>query len=199
MDQKVSKNFFLISFLPALAYWYLEENYPIRIAVSGGLILALLEISLEKYFTKHVHGISKFNVILIAMLGGLSLLGDEGLWFKLQPLFTGVIMGGFLIFKQWRGVGMMEEMMLSIMDENKRPPLFVIRTLELHAAIFLLVYGIFMGGVALYWTTDRWVFFKTAGFYICFSVFFVFELILMRIKMRKFIENQKKAELLKKF
>ncbi len=199
MDKKVSKNFFLISFLPAMAYWYLEENYPIRIAVTGGLILATLEICIERYFTKHVHGISKFNFILIAMLGGLSLIGDEGIWFKLQPFFTGVIMGGFLLFKLWRGTGMMEEMMLSMMDEDKRPPSFVIRSLELHSSLFFFLYGIFMGFVALYWTTDRWIFFKTAGFYISFAVFFVFELVYMRLKMRKMIENQKKAELLKKF
>lgn len=199
MDQKVSKNFFLISFLPALAYWYLEENYPIRVAVSGGLILAALEIIIEKYFTKHVHGISKFNFLLLLLLGGLSLLGDEGLWFKLQPFFTGVIMGGFLLFKLWRGTGLMEEMMLSMMDESKRPPSFVIRTLELHASIFFLIYGVFMGYVAMYWSSDQWIFFKTAGFYICFFVFFIFELIFVRFKMKRYMENIKKAEILKKF
>ena len=40
------KNFFLISFLPAILYWYLEENYPVKIAVIGGLPAAL-EICVE--------------------------------------------------------------------------------------------------------------------------------------------------------
>ena len=199
MDQKLSKNFFLISFLPAIAYWYLEENYPIRIAVTGGLLLAVLEISLEKYFTKHVHGISKFNFFLLLLLGGLSLLGDEGLWFKLQPFFTGVIMGAYLLFKLWKGTGLMEEMMLAMMEETRRPPPFIIRILELHSSIFFLLYGIFMGYVALYWSSDRWIFFKTAGFYIAFFSFFIVELVYIRLKMKKMIENQRKAELLKKF
>ena len=199
MDQKLSKNFFLISFLPAIAYWYLEENYPIRIAVTGGLLLAVLEISLEKYFTKHVHGISKFNFFLLLLLGGLSLLGDEGLWFKLQPFFTGVIMGAYLLFKLWKGTGLMEEMMLAMMEETRRPPPFIIRILELHSSIFFLLYGIFMGYVALYWSSDRWIFFKTAGFYIAFFGFFIVELVYIRLKMKKMIENQRKAELLKKF
>ena len=93
---------------------------------------------------------------------------------------------------------MMEEMMMSMMDAEKRPPQFVIRTLELHASIFFLLYGVFMGYVALYWTSDRWIFFKTAGFYLCFFVFFVFELIFIRIKMKRYLENQRKAEFLKK-
>lgn len=199
MDQKLSKNFFLISFLPAIAYWYLESNYPIRIAVTGGLILAVLEITLEKVFTKHVHSISKFNFVLLLLLGGLSLLGDEGLWFKLQPFFTGVIMGGYLIFKLWRGVGLMEEMMLAMMEESRRPPPFIIRTLELHSSIFFFLYGIFMGYVALKLSSDQWLFFKTAGFYIAFFIFFLIELVYIRLKMKKIIENQRKAELLKKF
>ncbi|MFT6069864.1 MAG: intracellular septation protein [Bacteriovoracaceae bacterium] len=199
MDQKLSKNFFLISFLPAIAYWYLEENYPIRIAVTGGLILAFLEISLEKIFTKHIHGISKFNFFLLLLLGGLSLLGDEGLWFKLQPFFTGVIMGGYLLFKQWRGIGLMEEMMIAMMDEARRPPTFIIRTLELHSSVFFLLYGIFMGYVAIYLSSDRWIFFKTAGFYLVFIGFFLIELVYIRLKMKRMIENQRKAELLKKF
>ncbi len=199
MNQKLSKNFFLISFLPAIAYWYLEENYPIRIAVTGGLILAFLEIALEKIFTKHVHGISKFNFFLLLLLGGLSLLGDEGLWFKLQPFFTGVIMGGYLLFKLWRGVGLMEEMMMAMMEESRRPPKFIIRILELHSSVFFLLYGIFMGYVAIYLSSDRWIFFKTAGFYIAFVGFFLIELIYIRLKMKRMIENQKKAELLKKF
>ena len=199
MDKKISKNFFLISFLPAIAYWYLEENYPIRIAVSGGLILAFIEIIVEKYFTKHIHSITKFNFVLLILLGGLSLIGDEGLWFRLQPFFTGVIMGGYLIFKSWRGSGLMEEMMLTMMEPQRRPPLFVIKTMELHASIFFLIYGVFMGGVALYWSTDRWLFFKTAGFYICFFIFFIFELFIIRMRMKRYLENQRKAKILKSF
>jgi intracellular septation protein len=199
VDQKLSKNFFLISFLPALVYWYLEDNYPVRIAVTGGLLLAGLEIILEKVFTKHVHGISKFNFFLLLLLGGLSLLGDEGLWFKLQPFFTGVIMGGYLLFKLYRGKGLMEEMMLAMMEESRRPPPFVVRILELHSSIFFLLYGVFMGYVALYLSSDQWIFYKTAGFYIAFFIFFLIELVYIRLKMKRIMANQRKAEVMKNF
>jgi len=108
-------------------------------------------------------------------------------------------MGSYLIFKSLKGKGVMEEMMQSMMDSDKRPPEFIIKTLELHASVFFLIYGIFMGYVTLYWSTDRWIFFKTAGFYIAFFIFFIFELIIIRFKMRRFIENQRKAEILKNF
>lgn len=82
---KNNKIFGLMSFLPAIAYWWLEENYPLRIALGVGLGLAVIEILIERIWLGHVHTISKFNFAIIMILGGLSLLGDDGLWFKLQP------------------------------------------------------------------------------------------------------------------
>jgi intracellular septation protein len=187
-SKTLSKNFFLISFLPAIAYWYLEANYPIRIAIAGGLILAILEITFEWFYTKHVHTLSKFNFFLILFLGGISLIGDEGIWFKLQPAFTGVGIGAFLGYRLFKGKGMMLEMMESMNKEP--PPEFVIKTLESHMAILFGLYGIFMAFVALKLNTDQWLFFKTIGFYIIFGVFFLFEMVYMRFQMKKFIKRK---------
>lgn len=82
-------NLFLISFLPALLYWYLEETQTVEIAIIGGLSLAVLEIGFEKLFFKHIHSISKLNFLIILILGPISLIGKDGVWFKLQPFFTG--------------------------------------------------------------------------------------------------------------
>ncbi len=180
-----------------MAYWYMEANYPIRIAVSAGLALAILEILLEKALTKHVHTLSKFNFYLIAVLGAISLIGDQGIWFKLQPFFTGLFLGGFLIFSQWRGKGVLAEMMESL--QGKQLSSEIINTLELHMAILMLCYGIFMGVVAFTLSTDAWLFFKTIGFYIVFGIFMVFEIVFMRWKMKKIIQRQQHFESFRKF
>ncbi len=114
--KKNSKHFFLISFLPALAYWYLEENYSLEVALTGGILLSVIEMLLEKIFTKHIHTLSKFNFALILGLGSLSLLASEGIWFKLQPFFTGVVMGGYLLFRNLRGKSLITEMVYAIQD-----------------------------------------------------------------------------------
>jgi intracellular septation protein len=193
-----NKNFFLISFIPAIAYWYLEENYPIRYAIAGGLALSIAEICAEKYFTKHVHTLSKFTFYLILVLGSLSLIGDEGIWFKLQPAFTGWAIGGFMIYKLKTGVGLMQEMMESMPQKNKLPP-EIFSSMEEHIGWLFAGYGTFMAFVATSWSTDRWLFFKTIGFYIAFLLFFVFEMILIRRQVRKRQENLLKAQILKNF
>lgn len=174
-----SKGFFLLSFIPAIAYWWLEENYPVRIALAVGLGLAVVEIIIEKLWRKHVHSISKFNFVILMLLGGVSLLGDDGIWFKLQPTFTGVGIAGFLLFQQKRGIGFIEEMQREFSQKVTIPPILS-RRLELHMAVFTLCYGIFMAFIAVKATTDVWLFFRTAGFYISSGFFFVIEVFLMR-------------------
>ena len=187
---------FLISFLPAIAYWYLEENYPIRVAVIGGLALSILEITFEKVFLKHVHKISWANFFLIFFLGGLSLLGDEGKWFKLQPAITGVAIGFGLIILRLRKKSFFAEM-LKEMNPDQTPPEWILSTMEMHIGIFFGTYGLWMFYVVFFMTTDQWLFFKTLGFYLCFGIFFVVELIYLRRKIKNLQQNHLKQQVLK--
>jgi len=193
----MKKNFFMISFLPALIYWYLEEYYPIKVAVTAGVGLAILELALEKVFLKKIHKISIFNFLLLAILGGLSFVGDEGIWFKLQPSITGIIIGTMLLLTKLREKGFFQEMMEEVQVSNK-PPEWLIKDLEFHSGIFFLFYGMWMFYVAFKLDTSSWLFFKTLGFYGCFIVFFIFEFSWMRIKIRKMQRNILRREVLRK-
>ncbi len=179
---KNQKHFFLMSFLPAIAYWYLETHYDLKTALIGGLLLAVIEIILEKVFTKHVHAISKFNFYLILVLGSIGLVGDEGIWFKLQPFFTGLLMGGYLLFRASRGNSLMIETMEGTGQRIHLPEF--IEMVEKHLARFLIAYGFFMAYIAIYQNTDTWLFFKTGGFYIVCFIFFGMEMFFMRRKMK---------------
>ncbi len=176
-----NKSFFLISFLPALAYWYLEANYSLQTALIGGVILALIEMALEWIFTRHIHTISKFNFFLIAVLGGLSYFASDGIWFKLQPFFTGVIMGGYLLYRNLIDKSVMYEI-VEIMNPEVPKPFFMM--LEKNISIFTIIYGIFMAFVAFSMETDWWLFFKTGGFYIATAIFMVAQILYIRLKVR---------------
>ncbi len=190
-----NKNFFFLSFLPAIAYWYLEEYYPVRIAVAGGLGLAVAEIAIEYFYTKHVHTLSKFNFFLILFLGGLSLLGEEGVWFKLQPAFSGWAIGGYMAYRLWQGKGLMLEMMESMPKKSPMPP-FIFQMMEKHMVFLFIGYGTFMAFVALMWSTDRWLFWKTIGFYIVFAVFAVIEIFFMRGKIKQWQRAEQARQVL---
>ncbi len=189
-SKKISgKQFFLLSFLPALAYWYLEARYPLRLALIGGTLLATLEIIFEKIFTKHVHALSKFNFFLIVFLGMLSLGKEDGLWFKLQPCFTGFVIGGYFFRRLYKGKSFMLEMMESMGKSFPFPQ--VLEKFERRFAIFMMIYGIFMGGLALHASTGTWLFFKTIGFYITALVYTIFEIFYLRFCCKKRISFPK--------
>ena len=190
---KKSRSFFLLSFLPALTYWYLETHYSLKIALMGGMTLAFIEMLLEKILLKHVHSISKINLSIIVVLGLLSLLGNDGILFKMQPLFTGMILGGILYIQNIRGKSILWIMMKDLQSHHS-PPQFLIEKMERHLSIFISLYGLFMGAVALAGSTSQWLFFKTFGFYLAFALFFLLEIILLKrigmIKKAKVLLDQ---------
>ena len=187
--QRKHKGFFLLSFLPAIAYWILEENYPIRVALGVGLGLAVVEILIEKFWLGHIHSLTKFNFIILMFLGGISLIGDEGIWFKLQPAFTGVGVASFLLFQKIRGKSLIAELQKDF-PQKIAVPIELTKNLESHMAAFMFSYGCFMAYVAFNMTTDLWLFYRTIGFYICGAIFFGIEVIVMRRWVRRNMKSK---------
>jgi intracellular septation protein len=150
----------------------------------GGLALGLLEVVLEKKFTGHVHSLSKLNVTLIVLLGLISLVAHEGIWFKLQPTLTGVCLAAFVVTKKLRGGSIMLEM---LRDLGQEPPLAArfYHSIEWHLSGFFVAFAGFMAFVAIYRDTATWLFWKTGGFYLAFAVFFLAELFYLRLSLRR--------------
>lgn len=181
--QKKTSFIFLTSFLPALAYWFLEQYYPVKVAVAGGLILGLVEMILEKIFSKKIHTLSKFNFSLLLLLGGLAFVENEGVWFKLSPGLTSLALGVVLLVQNLRGQGMLRAMM----EEMGRPlpPLELWHPLETRIALFFLAYAFLMIALALWGESGHWLFFKTVGLYLLFAVYFLGEMVNARLKAKK--------------
>ena len=182
--QNGQKPYFLLSFLPALAYWYLETYYSLEIALIGGIFLGIIEMILEKKFTGHVHTLSKLNIALIVILGGVSLIAKEGVWFKLQPTFTGLALSSYLLFKKFKKQSLMLEMLEDMKQKVPLPP-EIYRIMEWHMCLFLIGFALFMAWVALTDTTATWLFWKTGGFYIAFGGFMILEMIYIQWYSRR--------------
>lgn len=182
---KKTNNFFLISFLPAILYWYLESQYPVKIALMGGIILSVAEITFEKFYSGYVHQLSKFNFFLIVALGGFSLMEENGIWFKLQPSLSLWAVSLYMGFKLKNGKGFFKEMMDEMRPDAPKPPDFIMQSMERNMVILFACYGILMGVLAIWYPTSIWVFFKTAGLFIVMGVFVIVQMILNKKAMKK--------------
>lgn len=180
--------YFLLSFIPAVAYWLLETYSTLEVALAGGIVLGLLEMILEKKFTGHVHTLSKLNVSLVVVLGGISLIAREGIWFKLQPTLTGVAVAGFFLYKKIRKESLIYQMLVDMKTPPDRMlPEPVYEMMEWHMSVFLLAFAAWMAHVALNEPTGTWLFWKTGGFYMAFVPFLLVELVFIRrhLKVKK--------------
>lgn len=184
MSEKKPQVLHFLSFLPALAYWWLEETQPLHIALSVGMGLAVLEVVVEKLYTGKVHTISRLNFGIIFLLGLLAIFAREGVWFKLQPTMTGYICGTWLTLNQAKGRTMLEE----AMNDMGKPwpfPKEWLRDFERHVIGFMFCFGTFMAYWSIWGTTAQWAFWKTGGQYMTFGTFMVIEFWWMRRKMKK--------------
>ncbi len=173
--------FFLMSFIPAVAYWLLETYFTLEIALIGGIVLGLIEMALEKKFTGHVHTLSKLNISLIVVLGVISLIAKEGIWFKLQPTMTGIAVSCFFIYKKMKNESLIHQMLVDMKTpENRMLPVHIYEVMEWHLCVFLFTFAIWMAWVTFKMTTAQWLFWKTGGFYIAFVPFMLVEMIYIR-------------------
>lgn len=176
----MNKPFFLLSFLPALAYWGLEYFYPPHIALLGGIFLAIIEVTAEKFFMGEVHRFSLLNFFLIVFLGGLGLIAEDGVWFKLQPALSSVVMLVVLGFYRLKKRSLMFEMIKDFKQKSALPEAFF-HQFEKHLMLFFIFHSVLMSYIAIYSETTVWLFWKTAGLYILMILFGVFEVFWFRM------------------
>lgn len=174
--------FFLLSFIPALAYWVVELIYDEQTALVWGVGLAFVELIIEKVFTKKVHSLSVLNAGLMVFLGTMGFLFKEGILFKLQPSFTGVIFFVAFFLKTRKGGSYFQEL---LEEMGRSIPGDILKDTERNMAFFMLAYGSFMAYVTFTMETGTWLFFKTGGFYIASIIFMIFNTVYLRKKQRK--------------
>jgi intracellular septation protein len=186
MEKKKKFNgFFLISFLPAILYWYLEANFPVKTALIGGIALSVAEILFEKIYIGHVHQLSKFNFFLIVALGGFSLMEEDGVWFKFQPALSLWAVAAYMFLKILKGGSFIREMMAEAKPEAPMPPEIIFKSMERNMVILFLVYGLWMAWLAIWGTTSMWVFSKTGGFFIVLALFLPIQFLANRKILKK--------------
>jgi len=174
-----------MSFIPAVAYWLLETYSTLEIALTGGIILGVIEMALEKKFTGHVHTLSKLNVSLIVVLGSISIIAKEGIWFKLQPTLTGIAISLFFLWKKLKNESLIHQMLIDMKTPQERMlPSEIYAMMEWHLCLFLICFAGWMAHVALTMPTGEWLFWKTGGFYLAFIPFMIAEMLFIRSKLK---------------
>ena len=180
MKKPQALTLFFGGILPLVAFALIEDQYGTLAGIIAGMVFGLGEVIYEYIRAKKVSAITWASNLMILILGGLSLISSDGIWFKLQPaLFEGffaLFLWGSLLAKKNILVLMAEKqgqmMPLALHDKMKG---FAFRL----GLFFVLHMGLAVWS-AYHWTTAQWALLKGVGLPVSMVIYIVLEMIWIR-------------------
>ena len=171
--------------LPIIAFTVIEEKYGIIAGLIAGMIFGVGEIIYELVTQKKVSTITWIGNGLILVLGGVSLIFNEGIWFKLQPALLEYGMFFFLA-----GSWLLKKPFLVMMIEKQNPdaPEFIKKQMggmTLRFGFFLLAHAVLATWAAFYWSTEAWALLKGVGLTVSTIVYMLIEVFWARLQLKK--------------
>lgn len=176
------KSLFFGGLLPVIAFSVIEDQYGLWWGLIAGMAFGLGEILYELIRERKVSALTWFGNGMLLALGGVSLLTDEGIWFKLQPAFFEIAFTVLL----WASLFRPRNLLLWMMEQQgQSPPDFVqawTRGLCFRLGIFFALQAGLAVWAALHWSTEAWALLKGIGLTVSLIVYMVFEVLVLRRK-----------------
>jgi len=172
MDKKTVIKNFTIGFLPLLIFILADEFFGTRIGLITAVITGLCEFGYYYIRYHQVEGFVLFDVALIVILGGISILLQNDIFFKLKPALIEiilVIMLGVHAFSNTPLLLLMSKRYIKGLTTNDLQ-LKMIRRLSRVLFFVLLIHTALIVYAAYYMSTEAWGFISGGLVYIIFGL-----------------------------
>lgn len=181
----------LPGFIPLFVFIAADEIWGTKIGLIVALGVGLLELGFTYYKEKRFDRFILLDTALLMALGGISLLLNNDIFFKIKPAVIEAIMClmiGLSAFTKIDLVGGMSKRYLKDFEINEQVQLKFKQTLKTLFWIFgihtlLVVYA------AFFLSKEAWAFISGGLFYLLFGAYFIYELVIQRLKKKK-IKNE---------
>ena len=177
----------LPGFVPLFAFIAIDEIWGTRAGLVAALVIGVAEMIWigihEKRFDKFV----LFDTALLFVLGSVSLLLNNDIFFKLKPGLVELILCAVLAvsaFSKLNIIGLMTQRYMKDLELNGQQMGQFRKTLQLMFFVFL-VHTALVFYAAFYMSDGAWAFISGGLFYILFAVVFVFEFVKQKLNRNK--------------
>lgn len=178
--QQAALSFFFGGLLPLIAFTIIEEKYGIVAGLFAGMGFGLGEIIFEWVKHRRVSTMTWSGNGILLLLGGVSLISSEGIWFKLQP----ALMEGAFAIALWFSC-LLRKPLLVVMAEKQgqkfpeevKQKLFGVTW---RTGLFFAIHAGLATWAAIDWSTTNWALLKGVGLTISFVVYLVLEVFYLR-------------------
>ncbi|MEK2646099.1 inner membrane-spanning protein YciB [Bdellovibrio sp. BCCA] len=171
---------FFAGLLPVIAFTLIEEYYGTVAGLIAGMVFGVGEISWELYKYKKVQKLTWFGNGMLFILGGISLISSEGLWFKLQP----ALMEGFFALILWGSVIMKKPLFVYLAEQQGHQFPDIVKTrmngITIRSGFFFAIHTGLAVWAALAWSTTAWALLKGIGLTVSFILYLIMEGFLLR-------------------
>ena len=171
--------------LPVIAFTVIEESYGTIAGIIAGMIFGVGEIFWEWKTRGKVDPFTWGGNAMILVLGGISLIANEGVWFKLQPAIMEAVMAVVL----WGSLFMKTPLLVGLAEKQGQtiPPVLRNRFngFTFRLGVFFALHGVLATWAALRWSTQSWAILKGVGFTMSCLVYFFAEGVVLRFRLRQ--------------
>ncbi len=181
--------------LPVILFAVIEDYFGTVWGLVVGMVFGVGEILWEYWVDRKVSVITWGGNGMLLLLGGVSLVTDSGIWFKLQPaileaVFTLVLWGSWFSKKPFLFLMMQKQGGFSGDFEQKLKPgaLDALRdgfsAMTLRMGLFFAIHAVLAVWAALYWSTSAWATLKGVGLTLSLLVYLVAESLVLRYRLK---------------
>ncbi len=176
---------FFAGLLPVIAFTLIEEYYGIIAGLIAGMVFGCGEIIWELYRHRKVQTMTWIGNGLLLVLGGISLISSEGLWFKLQP----ALMEGLFALALWGSVLVKRPLLVFLAEQQGQVLPDMIKAkfkgITIRAGLFFAIHTGLAIWAALKWSTTSWALLKGVGVTVSFVVYLLLEIFILRMTLQK--------------
>lgn len=188
-QRQTFQSLFLGGLLPIAIYTILEEKAGPLWGLCFGMGFGILEVIYEWVKYRKVETLTWVGNAVLITMGGISLITQEGIWFKLQPAILELGMTALLI-----GSSLYQKPFLVMMAEKQKtfekmpdPVAAMMKNqfggMNLRLGFFFLIHSIVAVYAAFFWSTRNWALLKGVGLTLSLLIYLFFEIFFLRKKM----------------
>ena len=182
----------LPGFIPLFVFIAADEIWGTKIGLFVAIAVGVAEMAYvavkEKRFEKFV----LFDTLLLVVLGGVSILLDNDIFFKLKPGLIELILVAVLAisaFSEVNIVGMMGQRYMKDVEFSTAQMQQMRQSMKSLFFIFL-IHTILVFYSAFFMSKEAWAFISGGLFYIIFGVYFLFEFLRQKKKQKTLVNEE---------
>ncbi len=182
----------LPGFIPIFVFILIDEIWGTRAGLIAALIIGVGELGWigirEKRFDKFV----LLDTTLLVVLGGISIILDNDIFFKIKPALIELILCAILAFSAFSKVNIVALMSQRYMKDvtlNNAQLKQMKKSIKLMFYVFL-VHTVLVAYSAFYMSDAAWAFISGGLFYILFGIIFIVQYISQKMNYKKVMKEE---------